>query len=87
MIVKGEGMFCRYQQWTAVRIRRNAEVMARRNAIAYFCIHMYTKYNYNRKTNPDPATAQPRSKSSLRNTLTFKNKSILTARKKAGRGC
>ena len=24
MIVKGEGMFCRHQQWTAVRIRRNA---------------------------------------------------------------
>ena len=48
---------------------------------------MYTKYNYNRKTNPDPAIAQPRSISSLRNTLKFKNKSILTARKKAARGC
>ena len=48
---------------------------------------MYTKYNYNRKTNPDTDHTQPRFRSRLRNTLTLKNKSILTARKKAARGC
>ena len=66
------------------RVRCGGNGAAECNCI---CLHTKYKYNSNRKTNPDPATAQPRSKSSLRNTLTFKNKSILTARKKAARGC
>ncbi len=29
------------------------------DAIAYFCIHMYTKYNYNHNPNHNPTTTQP----------------------------
>ena len=50
---------------------------------------MYTKYkyNYSRNSIPDTDHTQPRSRSRLRNTLKRKNTSILTARKKAARGC
>ena len=47
------------------------------------CICLHTKYKPSSNLN----TAQPQPRSRLRNTLTLKNKSILTARKKAARGC
>ena len=66
------------------RVRCGGNGAAECNCI---CLHTKYKYNYNRNTNPDTDHTQPRYRSRLRNTLTLKNKSILTARKKAARGC